>query len=106
MFFELRQYRMQPGKQAEFAKFMDEVIVPFQRAKGMVILGNFIGESDESVYVWIRRFKSEEERKELYDAVYQSDEWKEQIAPRLPELMDREHIVVTRLTATEKSVIQ
>ena len=106
MFFELRQYKMQPGKQAEFARLMDEVIVPFQRAKGMVILANFIGETDESVYVWIRRFASEEERKQLYASVYESDEWRNEIGPRLPALMDRESIVVTRLTATEKSVIQ
>jgi hypothetical protein len=106
MFFELRQYRMQPGKQQEFAEFMDTVVVPFQRARGMVIVGNFIGEDDESVYVWIRRFRDEAERLAQYEAVYQSQEWKTQIAPRLPDLMDRSQIVVTRLTATEKSVIQ
>jgi hypothetical protein len=106
MFFELRQYTMKPGKQAEFARLMDEVIVPFQRAKGMVILANFIGEADQSVYVWLRRFASEEERQLLYAAVYESDEWRNEIGPRLPGLMERESIVVTRLTATEKSVIQ
>ncbi len=106
MFFELRQYKMQPGKQAEFATFMDEVVVPFQRAKGMVIVGNFIGEDDDSVYVWIRRFASEEERKALYTAVYESDEWRNDIGPKLPALMDREGINVTRLEATPKSVLQ
>jgi hypothetical protein len=105
MFFELRQYTMQPGKQAEFAKFMDNVIVPFQRSKGMVILGNFTGE-DESVYVWIRRFKNEAERKKLYAAVYESDEWKNEIGPKLPALMDTRNIKVTRIQATPKSVIQ
>jgi len=30
-----------------------------------VILGSFVGEEDESVYVWIRRFESEAERKRL-----------------------------------------
>jgi hypothetical protein len=106
MFFELRQYRVQPGKQQEFAEFMDNVVVPFQRGKGMVILGNFIGESDDSVYVWIRRFADEGERERLYKAVYESDEWKTEIAPRLPDLMDRSGISVTRLEATAKSVIQ
>jgi hypothetical protein len=106
MFFELRQYKMQPGKQKEFAEFMDTVVVPFQRAKGMVILGNFIGETDESIYVWIRRFADEAERERLYKAVYESDEWKTDIAPKLPDLMDRSGIVVTRLEATPKSVIQ
>jgi hypothetical protein len=73
---------------------------------GMVILGSFVGEEDESVYVWIRRFESEPERKRLYDLVYQSDYWKSEIAPRVPTLIDREQIKVTRLLATPHSVIQ
>lgn len=106
VFFELRRYTTQPGKQAEFAKFMDDVVVPFQRAKGMDILGNFTGENDDTAYVWIRRFKSEEERKQLYAAVYESDEWKNEIGPKLPALMDVKSINVTRLEATAKSAIQ
>jgi hypothetical protein len=49
---------------------MEEEIIPFQVKMGMVILGSFVGEEDQSVYVWIRRFESEAERKRLYDAVY------------------------------------
>ena len=61
---------------------------------------------DESVYVWIRRFENEQERKRLYDAVYQSDYWKNEIAPKVPTLIDREQIKVTRIVATPHSVIQ
>jgi hypothetical protein len=56
--------------------------------------------------VWLRRFESEAERKRLYDLVYQSDYWKNEIAPRVPTLIDREQIKVTRLVATPHSVIQ
>ena len=73
---------------------------------GMVVLGSFVGEEDASVYVWIRRFESEAERKRLYDAVYQSDYWKNEIAPKVPTLIDREQIKVTRIVATPRSVIQ
>jgi hypothetical protein len=65
-----------------------------------------VGEEDESVYVWIRRFESEAERKRLYDLVYQSDYWKTEISPRVPAMIDREQIKVTRLVATPHSVIQ
>ena len=106
MFFELRQYVVRPGKQAEWVKCMEEEIIPFQVKMGMVILGSFVGEEDESVYVWIRRFESEAERKRLYDLVYQSDYWKNEIAPKVPTLIDREQIKVTRLVATPRSVIQ
>jgi hypothetical protein len=58
------------------------------------------------VYVWFRRFESVAERKRLYDLVYQSDYWKNEIAPKVPNLIDREQIKVTRLVATPHSVIQ
>jgi len=106
MFFELRQYVVRPGKQAEWVKCMEEEIIPFQVKMGMVILGSFVGEDDDSVYVWIRRFESEAERKRLYDAVYQSDYWKSEISPRVPTMIDREKIKVTRLVATPRSVVQ
>jgi hypothetical protein len=106
MFFELRQYHVRPGKQAEWVKCMEEEIIPFQVKMGMVILGSFVGEEDPSVYVWIRRFENEGERKRLYDAVYQSDYWKNEISPKVPTLIDREQIKVTRIVATPRSVIQ
>ena len=106
MFFELRQYHIRPGQRDNWVKCMEEEIIPFQVKMGMVILGSFVGEEDESVYVWIRRFESEAERKRLYDAVYQSDYWKNEISPRVPTMIDREQIKVTRLVATPHSVIQ
>jgi hypothetical protein len=106
MFFELRQYHIRPGQQKAWVKCIEEEIIPFQVKMGMVILGSFVGEEDESVYVWIRRFENEAERKRLYDAVYQSDYWKNEIAPKVPTLIDREQIKVTRIVATPRSVIQ
>jgi hypothetical protein len=88
MFFELRQYHIRPGQRENWVKCMEEEIIPFQVKMGMVILGSFVGEEDESVYVWIRRFESEAERKRLYDAVYQSDYWKNEISPRVPTMID------------------
>jgi hypothetical protein len=106
MFFELRQYRTRPGQREKWVKFMEEEIIPFQVARGMVIVGSFVGQEEEDLYVWIRRFESEEERKRQYDAVYESDHWKNVIAPQVPLMIDREAIKVTRIEATPKSVIQ
>ena len=58
------------------------------------------------MYVWLRRFDSEAERERLYREVYQSDHWKQHLSPRVGELLDREQIVVTRLTPTPRSVIR
>ena len=61
-FYELRQYFVRPGKMDEWVKIMEEEIIPFQVSKGMVICGSFRGETDPSVYVWLRRFESEQQR--------------------------------------------
>jgi hypothetical protein len=42
----------------------------------------------------------------LYAAVYESDFWKTQIAPKVPEYLDRSGIVVTRIVPTPKSTVQ
>lgn len=106
MIFELRQYRMKPGQREAWVKFMDEVIIPYQVSKGMVVVGSFVGEQEEDLYVWIRRFESEEERVRLYKVFYESDFWQNEVSPQVGEMIDREKTVVTRLKATPKSMIQ
>ena len=105
-FYELRQYKVLPGQMDGWVKMMEEEIIPFQIAKGMVICGSYRGETDESVYVWTRRFENEAEREALYAAVYESDFWKTQISPRVPDYLDRSAILVTRIVPTPKSVAQ
>jgi len=105
-FYELRQYKVRPGMLEGWVKIMEEEIIPFQVSKGMVITANFQGETDPSVYIWLRRFDSEEQRVALYAAVYESDYWKTQIAPKVPEYLDRSGIVVTRIVPTPKSTVQ
>ncbi len=106
MLYELRRYHVLPGKQAEWVKLMEEEIIPFQVSKGMVILASFVGEEEESIYVWMRRFVDEAERVRLYEAVYESDHWKTNIGPRVVQLIDREQHQITRLTPTGKSPLQ
>jgi hypothetical protein len=106
MFFELRQYRIFSGQRDAWVKFMEEVIIPFQVSKGMVIVGSFVAQQEDDLYIWIRRFESEEERERLYKDVYETDTWKSEIAPKVGEMLDRSRIVVTRIEATPKSVIR
>jgi hypothetical protein len=105
-FYELRQYAIRPGKMREWLEFMEERIIPFQVARGMVLGGSFRGEIDETVYVWMRRFESEAHRETLYGAVYESDEWRNEIAPIVGELIDREKTVVHRVIPTSSSPLQ
>ena len=106
MFFELREYRTKPGQRESWVKFMEDVIIPFQVSKGMVIVGSFVGQEEDDLYVWMRRFDSEEHREKLYEAVYESDTWKDDIGPKIPAMMDRSKIVVRRIEATPASVMR
>ena len=62
MFFEYRQYQIQPGQREKWVRLMEEVIIPFQASKGMVIVGSFIDLQDENRYLWMRRFEDEADR--------------------------------------------
>ena len=105
-FYELRQYKVLPGKMDEWVQIMETEIIPFQVSKGMVICGSFRGEEDDSVYVWIRRFESEAEREALYKAVYESDYWKNDMSPRVPTYLDRPSAVITRVVPTSRSTMR
>ncbi len=106
MLFELRQYAINDGYREQFVRLMEEEIIPYQTKQGMVILGSFVSEEDENTYVWIRRFSSEAERERLYDAVYNTDYWRDVIGPQVAEMMSRDSISVKRLEATPRSPIQ
>src|SRR5262249_57318568 len=105
MLYELRQYRAQPGRRDDLARYMEEVIIPFQTSKGMVVVASFVGEAEDDLYVWIRRFEDEADRVRLYEAVYEDPQWKNEIAPKVGEMLDRPRMVITRLEPTPRSVL-
>jgi len=72
----------------------------------MVVVGSFTGETEPDLYIWIRRFDSEEQRVALYKAVYESEKWLTVIKPIIDTMLDRSRVVVTRIVPTSKSVIR
>ena len=105
-FYELRKYKIRRGKMNDWLRLMEGEIIPFQVSKGMVITGSFRGEADDSVYIWLRRFNSEKERKKLYQTVYEHPHWVNEIAPRVSKLLYREKIEIQRIIPTKKSTMQ
>ena len=104
-FYELRQYPIHPGKMDEWVAYMEEVIIPFQVSQGMVITGSYRSE-DDATYVWTRRFEDDAECEVLYEKVYKSDAWVNEISKSIPEMIDGSGINVLRMVATPKSVVQ
>jgi len=122
-FFELRIYEVYPNKMADWIKFMNAEVIPFQTEKGMEINGTFIMNSSDtffeegeerkmhsekkgSTYVWIRRFLNENHKKKLYEAVYESSDWIDYYRPKVSELINLNTIVVHNLSATEMSLLK
>ncbi len=54
MFYELRHYQARPGYREEWVRYMEDVIIPSQVSKGMVITASFVDEEHEDGYVWMR----------------------------------------------------
>ncbi len=67
---------------------VQSAVALFQSSKGMVIVGSFVSPDEDDLYVWIRRFEDESDKERLYEAVYESDTWKNKIAPKIPDMMD------------------
>ena len=106
MFFELREYHIRRGMGERWAKLMDEMIIPFQRDRGMEVPGSFRVQEQPDIYVWIRRFESEDERQRLYDRVYGSNYWKTTVRQAMGEMLLREEIRVMTLTPTACSTLR
>ena len=85
---------------------MEEKLIPFQMSKGMVVVGSFVAIDEPDLYAWIRHFENEEEAERLYKEVYESKYRRTDIKPGADEMLDRGRMRITRLTATEKSVIR
>ena len=105
MLIELREYTVRPGKRDEWVKMMEEEIIPFQIQNGIAVLGSFVCEDNEGIYVWMRRFESEADRFKKYEAVYESEHWKNVLLPKVNTLVDREKHRITRLIPTSLSPI-
>ena len=105
MLYELRQYRIKKGKMKQWVKLFEEEIVPLQVAKGMVIAGSFTAVKEANLFVWLRRFANEAERTKLYARVYESEQWKKVLVPKVDAVLDRSEIVMTLLSPTRKSIL-
>ncbi len=106
MILELRQYRIFPGKRDEWVKFMEERLIPSVVAFGVVVVGSFISQDDEDVYIWIRRFEDEAHLEAYRTTYFAMDEWTNELLPRVQEMLDAPRMLVTRIEPTAKSVIR
>ena len=106
-FIELRQYLVKEGQMDNWIKFFEEEMVPYQLSLGVAIHNSFRGEGDDSIFIWIRSFESEEARVAQYASLYGSDEWATIYGPRCQQYLDYgendSNIKCTRIVSTARS---
>src|SRR4051794_13675155 len=97
MIFELRQYRTLPGKRDAWVTFAEERIFPSLVAFGTSVIGSFVAQEEDDLFVWILGFENEEHRATYYATYYQTDEWQNELRPTVVELLDPPRAIVTRM---------
>jgi hypothetical protein len=102
LFYEIRRETALPGRGEELARWMDERVIPLHEASGMIVAGTFTDADDEDAFVWIRKFRNDEEREKIVERVHQHPLFESEIRPRLGELVAGEAVTV-RLVPTEHS---
>jgi exosome complex RNA-binding protein Csl4 len=102
VFYEIRRETAVPGRGKELARWMDEQIIPVHEANGMVVVGAFIDTEDEDAFVWIRKFRDEEQREEVVARVHQDPVFESEIRPRLERIRAGDAVTV-RLAPTASS---
>jgi len=79
MIVEVRSYRVESGRRAEFIRFFETRVIPALRAHGMQILGPLLDVENPNKFVWLRGFPSMEERDRMRTAFYEGELWKNEL---------------------------
>jgi hypothetical protein len=94
VFYEIRRETAVPGRGRALARWMTEQVIPLHEAHGMQVVGAYADADDEDAFVWIRRFRDDEERARIVERVHQDPRFDETIRPRLGEMMAADAVTV------------
>lgn len=99
---EIRSYNLKPGAGAAFHKLVKEVSLPMLDKWKIEVVAYGPSKHSADAYYLIRAFKSMEDRQQIEDAFYGSDEWKN--GPREKILAHIENYTTVVLEADEQMV--
>ena len=74
MIYELRIYRLHPGKMNEFLRGFRKAR-KFMKKYGVTFVDAWKNEEREDEFIWIRSFANTKARDKAIDAYYKSPEW-------------------------------
>ncbi len=94
--FELRQYKIEPGRRDEFIELFDREFVETQEAEGMALIGQFRDRADPDRFTWIRGFPTMAARQESLTAFYTGPTWLKHRGAANPMLVDNDNVLLLR----------
>lgn len=76
-FIEIRSINLKPGKRDEFHRLYIEVALPLLKRWNFDVVAYGPSLHDENSYYVIRRYDSLEQREQMEDTYYASDDWRQ-----------------------------
>ncbi len=72
---EIRLYKIRPGTREEFHRISVDGTIPLMRGLGITVVTHGPSRNNENGYFLLRAFPSEQERVELSQSLYETEEW-------------------------------
>jgi hypothetical protein len=77
MIIEMRTYKIEVGRRAEFLRILETKAIPACQKIGMKILGPFLSLEDDNTFLWMRAFPDQQSRERMRNEFYEGKLWKE-----------------------------
>jgi len=94
MIIEMRTYKIEAGKRAEFLKILETKAIPAHQKIGMKILGPFLSVEDDNTFFWMRAFPDQQSREQMRNEFYDGTLWKEELEQKLMPMLKKFDVVV------------
>src|SRR6201988_5449179 len=93
MIIEMRTYKIEPGRRAEFLKTFESKARPEHQKIGMKILGPFLSVENDDTFFWMRAFSDEQSRERMRNEFYEGKLWKEDLEQKLMPILPKYDVV-------------
>jgi heme-degrading monooxygenase HmoA len=94
MIIEMRTYKLQPGKRAEFLEIFRTKSVPAHDEIGMRILGPFLSLEDPDTFFFMRGFPDLQSREPMKAKFYEGELWKSELESKLMPMIEKYEVVL------------
>jgi hypothetical protein len=94
MIIEMRTYKTQPGRRAEFLHIFRSRSIPPHVEIGMKILGPFLSIEDPDTFFFMRGFPDLASREPMKARFYEGALWKQELESILMPMIDKYDVVL------------